>query len=247
MPARRELWLRLFAARLIKLLFDLRVLHSFCCSQISLLPLLPVAPASGRLSGGRPARPRAETATLRPERHPQMLQQRPRLVIGSRRRHNGHVHAFQLVNLRVVNLRENQLIMQTQRVIAAAVKRLRRDSAKVTHSRKHDAHQPVKNFVHAMSAPGHRFLEFQFLHQGHGTFLLNPPPQPRPLFRRVTWSLCAGLLSRRLPLVALARFRLLLVFLLSVCSHVRCYLLSRFRLVAFSFYPLAPGSTYTGS
>src|SRR5258708_13642530 len=102
MPARRELWLRVFAARLIKLLFDLRVLHSFCCSQISLLTLLPVAPASGRLSGGRPARPRAATATLRPERHPQMLQQRPPLSIGSRRRHNGHFQPFQLLTLRLL-------------------------------------------------------------------------------------------------------------------------------------------------
>jgi hypothetical protein len=35
MPTRRELGLRPFASRIVKLLLDLRVLNSFCCSQLS--------------------------------------------------------------------------------------------------------------------------------------------------------------------------------------------------------------------
>src|SRR5579859_119684 len=58
------------------------------------------------------------------EGHPQVLQQRPRLVVVPRRGHDGYVHAFQLIHLRVVDFREDQLVTQPQRVIATAVKRL---------------------------------------------------------------------------------------------------------------------------
>jgi hypothetical protein len=55
-----------------------------------------------------------ETRNLKllcPERHSHMLQQRPRLVIIRRSRHDCHVHALQLVDLLIRNLREDQLIV----------------------------------------------------------------------------------------------------------------------------------------
>src|ERR1700686_929291 len=81
-----------------------------------------------------------------------MFQQRPRLIVRLRRRHNGHVHALQLVDLRVINLRENQLIVQSQRVIAAPIERFRRNAAEIADSRQHDAYQSVEKFVHAIAA-----------------------------------------------------------------------------------------------
>src|SRR5712671_3167727 len=86
-----------------------------------------------------------------PERHPEMLQQHPPLVVRSRGRHDRDIHSFQLVDLRVINLREDQLIMQPEGVITPSVKRLDGDSAKVTYTRKNDANQTVEKFIHSIA------------------------------------------------------------------------------------------------
>jgi hypothetical protein len=44
---------------------------------------------------------------LRPERHSHMLQQRPRLIVVLGRGHNCYVHALQLIDLHVIDFREN--------------------------------------------------------------------------------------------------------------------------------------------
>jgi hypothetical protein len=60
--------------------------------------------------------------SLLPERHSKMLEQRPRRIVVTRRGNNRYVHALQLVDLRVVNFRKDQLVTQAQGVIATAIK-----------------------------------------------------------------------------------------------------------------------------
>src|SRR5437763_5626564 len=68
--------------------------------------------------------------------------------------HNGDVHALLLVDLRIINLREDQLIAQAEGVVAASVERLGRDAAEVAHARQSDVHQAVEKFVHLVAAQG---------------------------------------------------------------------------------------------
>jgi hypothetical protein len=58
---------------------------------------------------------------LRPERHAQMLEQRPRLIVICRGGHDGHVHALHLLHFGVINLREDELVTHAEGVIAAPV------------------------------------------------------------------------------------------------------------------------------
>src|SRR5213594_2992639 len=74
---------------------------------------------------------------LRPKRHPKLLQKFPRFVVGPRGRHNRDVHSPDLIHLRVIDFREDQLIAQTQRVISAAIEGLRRYAAKIADAGKH--------------------------------------------------------------------------------------------------------------
>src|SRR5580704_523464 len=105
--------------------------------------------------------------SIGPERHSQMLQQSPSLVIGPGCSHNGDVHALLFVDFRVINFREDQLVVQSEGVIAPAIERLRGHSTEVTHPGQHHADQPVIKFVHAVAAQGdhganwHAFAYFE--------------------------------------------------------------------------------------
>src|SRR6266850_670162 len=90
------------------------------------------------------------------KRNSQTLEQLATLLIVLRRGCQRNVHALDLVHARVVNLREHQLVFQTQRVIAAAVKRIRWQAAEVANARKHHVAQAVQEFVHLVAAQGHR-------------------------------------------------------------------------------------------
>src|SRR6185503_17514879 len=79
--------------------------------------------------------------SIRPKGHSHELQQLARLFVGFRRRHHRNIHAPGLVNLHVVDLREQQLVAQSERVVAAPVEPLRRYAAKVANARKRDADQ----------------------------------------------------------------------------------------------------------
>src|SRR6185369_13230778 len=81
-----------------------------------------------------------------------MLQQCPCLIVAARRGHNSDVHSLHLVDLRVINFREDQLIVQAQRVIAASIKRLGRHSAKIAHTRQNNVDQPIEKLVHPIPA-----------------------------------------------------------------------------------------------
>src|ERR1017187_5172637 len=104
---------------------------------------------------------------LLPKRHTHMLQQGPRLVVGARRGHNRNVHALQLFDLGVIDLRKNQLVAYAQGEIAAPVEGLGRHSAEVANPRQRHVHQAVEKFVHAVAAQrdhhadGHPFAHLE--------------------------------------------------------------------------------------
>src|SRR5262245_59533938 len=93
---------------------------------------------------------------LAPERHAQMGEQRARVVVPPGRGADGHVHAGDLLDLVVLDLREDDLLADAERVVAAAVEGLRRGAAEVAHARQRDVHEPVEELPHAVAAERHR-------------------------------------------------------------------------------------------
>src|SRR5664279_1114324 len=89
------------------------------------------------------------------ERHAHVLQQRTCLVVVARRGHNRDVHSPHLLDLRVIDFREDQLVAHAQREIAASIERLGRHAAEVTHAGQSNVHQPVEELVHTVAAQGH--------------------------------------------------------------------------------------------
>src|SRR5580704_8813316 len=80
----------------------------------------------------------AFSLSLRPERNAEQLQQlAPFFVVSCRSRYSD-VHALDFVHPGVIDLRENQLVLDANRVIAAAIKRVRRQPFKVANARQND-------------------------------------------------------------------------------------------------------------
>src|ERR1700732_95124 len=68
----------------------------------------------------------ALSLSLSPERYAEQLQQLAPFFVGAGRRRDRDVHALDLVDSCVINLREHQLILDAQRVVPAAVERIGR-------------------------------------------------------------------------------------------------------------------------
>src|SRR5918993_1586189 len=85
------------------------------------------------------------------ERHAKQLQQLSRLLVALGRRHNGNVHAARLVDLHVVDLWEQQLVLQAERVVAATVETLRRHATEVAHARQRHRDQAIEEVPHALA------------------------------------------------------------------------------------------------
>src|SRR5512145_2211356 len=91
-----------------------------------------------------------------PERHAQVREQRLGVVVALGGRADGHVHAGDLLHLVVVDLGEDDLLADAERVVAAAVEGLGRGAAEVAHAWQRDVHEPVEELPHAVAAQGHR-------------------------------------------------------------------------------------------
>src|SRR6266436_8768373 len=90
-----------------------------------------------------------------PEREIECRQQRASLVIGARRRAYGDVHAPDLRRLVIVDLGENDVLLEAERKVAAAVEALRVEAAEVAHARQRDVDQPVDELEHPGLAQRH--------------------------------------------------------------------------------------------
>src|SRR5262245_10846897 len=94
-------------------------------------------------------------ARLLPEGHAQVREERLGFLVGPGRGDDDDVHAAHLVDLVVDDLRENELLAQTEGVVAAAIEGLRRYALEVAHARQGDVDQPVEELVHARPAERH--------------------------------------------------------------------------------------------
>src|SRR3984957_18175316 len=107
-------------------------------------------------------------SSLFAEREAERFQQRSALFVVDRRRRNRDVHAAQLIDLVVLDLREDDLLFDSEAVIAAAVKGARRHAAKIADARNGDADQAIQEFVHARAAQRHLAPHSQALAQLEG-------------------------------------------------------------------------------
>src|SRR5260221_464563 len=89
------------------------------------------------------------------EREAERGEQCARLVVGLRRGGDGDVHAAQGIDLVVIDLGEDDLFLEAEVVVAAAVERAVRHAAEVTDARHRDVHQAVEELVHARAAQRH--------------------------------------------------------------------------------------------
>src|SRR6185436_18961070 len=94
-------------------------------------------------------------ATSDLERELEGGEERARFLVGLRCRGDGDVQSPQRVDLVVLDLGEDDLFLDAQVEIAAAVERARRNAAKVADARNRHRHQPVQEFVHTAAAQRH--------------------------------------------------------------------------------------------
>src|SRR5450759_4547185 len=86
------------------------------------------------------------------EWHAKARQETARLVVGAGCGYDRHFPPAELVDLVVVDLREDELLAQAERVVAAAIETLRVDAAEVADSRQRDVEQLVEEKPHAPAA-----------------------------------------------------------------------------------------------
>src|SRR5258708_3593520 len=75
---------------------------------------------------------------LLPERHSHLLEQRHAFGVRPGSGGYGYVHSPGLIDLRIIDLGEDQLVFNAQRVVAAPVERFRRNAAEIAHTRQRD-------------------------------------------------------------------------------------------------------------
>src|SRR5882762_7004659 len=88
------------------------------------------------------------------EWHTEPRQQAARLVVGAGCGDDRHFQPAELVDLVVVDLREDDLLAQAERVVAAAVEAFGVDAAEVADPRERDVEQLVEEVPHAAAAQG---------------------------------------------------------------------------------------------
>src|SRR5262245_9788837 len=86
------------------------------------------------------------------ERQAESLEQRAGMVVGLGGGRDRHVETADLLNVVVVDLREDDLLADAERVVAASVERSGVEPAEVADARKRDRDQPVEELVHARAA-----------------------------------------------------------------------------------------------
>src|ERR1035437_2137536 len=86
--------------------------------------------------------------------HAEEFEQTLRFLVGLRRRHDADFQPAETVNLVVFDLREGELLAQSQRVVAAPVERLRRDPMEVAYAGQCEPREPLEKVPHAVAAQG---------------------------------------------------------------------------------------------
>src|SRR5436189_1367181 len=83
-----------------------------------------------------------------PEREIECGQQGSRFVVGRRRGAYRDVHAPRFAHLVEIDLGENDVFLDAERIVAAAIEALRVEAAEVAHARQRHIDQTVDEFIH---------------------------------------------------------------------------------------------------
>src|SRR5271166_2251999 len=89
-----------------------------------------------------------------PEGDAKLAKQFPRLFVVVGRGHDGDVHALRVLKLVGVDLREDDLLGQSQAEIAMTVKAVGVNAAKVANTRQGNRDQTIEKLVHPPAAQG---------------------------------------------------------------------------------------------
>src|SRR5580704_11763305 len=90
-----------------------------------------------------------------PEGHAEVTEERTPLIVVGGGGVEGDVHPLRLVDAFVVDLREDDLLPDAERVVAAPVERLGGDPLEVTHAGEREVHQAFEELVHLVAPQGH--------------------------------------------------------------------------------------------
>src|SRR3954468_8755798 len=101
--------------------------------------------------------------SLLAEREIEGLEQGFALLVVLRRRGDRDVHAPELVDLVVLDFREDDLFLDAQAEVATAIERARVDAAEVTDAGNRDRHQTIEELPHALAAQRHHRADRQVL------------------------------------------------------------------------------------
>src|SRR5947209_11655041 len=89
-----------------------------------------------------------EAKTSLPEREVELAQERAGFVIGLCGRAHDDIHAEDRFRFVVIDLRKDDVFLDAERVIAAAIEALWIAATEVAHARQRDIHEPVEELVH---------------------------------------------------------------------------------------------------
>src|SRR5205814_2099992 len=90
-----------------------------------------------------------------PERHPEAAQQSARLFVRPRRRADRDLHAAQPVDLVVLDLREDELLLEAERVVPASVETLVGHALEVPDARERHGHELLEEMPHPLAPQRH--------------------------------------------------------------------------------------------
>src|SRR3546814_16246665 len=85
------------------------------------------------------------------KRHAESVQESLGFLVRLRSRADDDVHATDLVDLVVVDLREDQLLLEAEGIVAATVEALARNAAEVADARQRDVDQGGEEPVHVLA------------------------------------------------------------------------------------------------
>src|SRR6187431_3268384 len=101
--------------------------------------------------------------SLLAEREIEGIEQGLALLVVLRRRRNRDVHSPELIDLVVLDFRENDLFLDAEAEVAAAVERARIDAAEVANARDRDRDETIEELPHAFAAQCHLRADRQVL------------------------------------------------------------------------------------
>src|SRR5262249_9748384 len=97
----------------------------------------------------------ARAILLAPEWHSELREELLGFLVALGGGHERDVHALDAVDTVAVDLREHDLLLETEGVVARAVEGVRARAAEVAHTRERERHEAIHELPHALATEGH--------------------------------------------------------------------------------------------